>query len=123
MLVVSSLLISLGVALGAVGAHALKSVFAPDILAIFEKAVFYQITMSLGLFALSLFRALAPQTPALLTTGTFVLLAGIVLFSGSLYLYCFTGNRLFAMITPIGGIMLIISWSLAALSFYLHGRQ
>jgi len=95
---------ALAVALGAFGAHGLKDLLARNqTAAIWEKAVFYHFIHALMLYLV------ATRTP--LHLGPWLsFLAGIVIFSGSLYLLAFTNVRWLGAITPIGGISFIVGW-------------
>ncbi len=104
---------ALSVILGAFGAHALKTRLPPDILATFETGVQYQFYHSLGLILVGVIVQFA-RAPAMVTAAGWLMLAGIVLFSGSLYILCLTGMRGFGMITPIGGTAFIVAWLLLA---------
>jgi uncharacterized membrane protein YgdD (TMEM256/DUF423 family) len=108
--VAGAILMALAVALGAFGAHGLKARLDAYQMSVYEKAVFYHFVHGLGLLIVSF----------LPKTGTFsefatswvcgLLLAGIVLFSGSLYVLAVTGNRALGAITPIGGVCFIAGW-------------
>lgn len=100
----------LAVALGAFGAHGLEGKISDQALKTWEKAVHYQMfhTVSLLITGVALFKL---QSSALLWAGWLFIL-GIILFSGSLYLYSTTGVRSLAMITPFGGIVFLIGWIL-----------
>jgi uncharacterized membrane protein YgdD (TMEM256/DUF423 family) len=111
-LLVASLALAAAVALGAFGAHALKSRLAPDMLAIYQTAVQYHFWHALGLFALGLLM-LQWAAPALTLAG-WLLLVGAILFSGSLYLLALTGARWLGAITPLGGIASIAAWLVVA---------
>lgn len=103
-----ALFAGLGVAAGAFGAHGLRAMLAEPLLLVYETAVRYQIYHALALIALA---ALAPRLPARrvrITGGLFV--AGILLFSGSLYLLALTGERPLGMLTPIGGTCFLAGW-------------
>ncbi len=103
-----------GVAAGAFGAHGLRERLAPDLLAVFETAARYQMLHALALLAAA---SVARQWPGRWADGAAWLLGiGIVLFSGSLYLLVFTGERLFGAVTPLGGILLILGWLAMALA-------
>jgi uncharacterized membrane protein YgdD (TMEM256/DUF423 family) len=112
--VAGAILMALAVALGAFGAHGLKARLDAYQMSVYEKAVFYHFVHALGLLIVSF----------LPKTGTFsefatswvcgLLLAGIVLFSGSLYVLAVTGNRALGAITPIGGVCFIAAWVLLA---------
>ena len=101
-----ALLVGLGVIAGAFGAHALKVRLDPAMLAVFEKAVFYQLIHGLALLSLS---SLA-LTKRSLEMVTRIIVGGVILFSGSLYVYVLTGVRAWAMVTPVGGSLLILAW-------------
>lgn len=101
----------LGVGAGAFGAHGLSSYFErfPSLEATFETAVRYHVYHALGLFAAAW---LADKYPVSLTTwGGYLLVAGIVIFSGSLYLLVFTRQSWLGAITPIGGVAFIAGWA------------
>lgn len=109
---VASILIGLGVALGAFGAHALRDSVAPQLLATFETAVRYQMYNALGLMGLAW--AINRWPERRIALAAWLILAGTVVFSGSLYLLVLTGARWFGAITPIGGVALIAGWVLVA---------
>jgi uncharacterized membrane protein YgdD (TMEM256/DUF423 family) len=93
------------VALGAFGAHGLKSVLlAQQTLEIWEKAVFYHALHTLVLLVLA-------QQPVVATGIVVSFLCGILLFSGSLYLLAVTNVRWLGAITPLGGISFLIGWA------------
>ncbi|WP_425148061.1 DUF423 domain-containing protein [Deinococcus sp.] len=102
-----TLLAGSGVALGAFAAHALKGSLSAAMLEVFETGVRYQMYHGLGLLALA---ALPGQRRAPLW-----LLLGTLIFSGSLYLLSLSGLKVLGAITPIGGVLLLIGWGLAAL--------
>ena len=97
-----------GVAFGAFGAHGLRGRLTPEMLAVFETGVRYQMYHAL---ALLLTAALVPRMPgrALVAAGWFFT-GGIVLFSGSLYLLAVTGVTVLGAITPIGGVAFLAGW-------------
>lgn len=107
LLMLASLLAAAGVLLGAFGAHALRARVAPEMLATWETAVFYHLVHALALFALASHLARLGSWAAA-SAGLFV--AGILLFSGSLYALVLTGIRPLGAITPIGGIALTLGW-------------
>jgi uncharacterized membrane protein YgdD (TMEM256/DUF423 family) len=111
-LAIAGLLIALATALGAFGAHALKAHLPQDKLQVYETAVRYHFLHALGLLAIGvLLRSLDGE---LLRWSAALVLAGIVLFSGSLYLLTFGAPRLVGIITPVGGLALIAGWILFA---------
>jgi uncharacterized membrane protein YgdD (TMEM256/DUF423 family) len=97
-----------GVAAGAFGAHALKTRLAPEMLAVFEVGVRYQVYHALALVACAWAIARWPGAPALAAGWLFV--AGTLLFSGSLYALALTGTRWLGAITPLGGLAFIAGW-------------
>jgi uncharacterized membrane protein YgdD (TMEM256/DUF423 family) len=116
-LLAGALLAAAGVALGAFGAHALKATMQPAALGRWETAVQYQMWHAVALVAIGANGAARfGAAPALLG-------AGIVLFSGSLYLMALTELRWFGAVTPIGGMLLIAGWGLIAWSALGTGRQ
>jgi len=98
----------LGVAAGAFGAHALRTRITPDMLDIYETAVRYQMYHALALL-LAGFMAFRLYSPALTAAGL-LFFAGIIIFSGSLYLLALTGARWWGAVTPIGGLAFLAGW-------------
>ncbi|OZI26972.1 hypothetical protein CAL18_06495 [Bordetella genomosp. 7] len=97
---------------GAFGAHGLKRVLSPDLLAVWQTGVLYHLVHALGLFVVALLGARFGS--ALLSTAGVVMFAGIVLFSGSLYLLASTGTRWLGAITPLGGVAFLLAWGMVA---------
>ena len=118
-LLIGSLLGFLGVAAGAFGAHGLRSRLSPDMLAVFETAVRYQMY---HVFALLLVAAAMGRLgdARLLSLAGWFFVAGIVLFSGSLYALALTGVTTLGAITPVGGLAFLIGW--ACLAVYAAAR-
>jgi uncharacterized membrane protein YgdD (TMEM256/DUF423 family) len=112
-LLVASLALAAAVALGAFGAHALKARLAPDMLAIYQTAVQYHFWHALGLFGIGLLMLQWSGPPAL-TLAAWLLLAGLVLFSGSLYGLALSGARWLGAVTPLGGVLSIAAWLVVA---------
>jgi uncharacterized membrane protein YgdD (TMEM256/DUF423 family) len=102
----------LGVALGAFGAHALRDRLAPDLLAIYETGVRYHFYHALALLAAAYAAGRWPDGSAALAGWLFA--AGLVLFSGSLYVLAVTGVRWLGAITPLGGVAFIAGWAVLA---------
>lgn len=100
---------ALAVAFGAFGAHALRARLAPEMLGIYQTAVQYHFWHALGVIAIGLAAAHLPDSMALRWSGA-LMLAGILLFSGSLYALALTGVRALGAITPIGGAAFIAAW-------------
>ena len=105
----------IGVALGAFGAHGLKSHVTPELLDVWQTGVQYQLIHALGLILIGILCQLFPFNQRLHYAG-WTMLSGIVLFSGSLYLLTLTGIRTLGMITPIGGVAFLAAWLLLVLA-------
>ncbi|QSA96204.1 DUF423 domain-containing protein [Methylococcus sp. EFPC2] len=112
-LLLSSLAAFLAVALGAFGAHALRGRLDDYALAIYQTGVQYQFWHALGL-GLIAFAAQSKPDAALLRWAGWLMLAGIALFSGSLYVLALSGLRWLGMITPFGGTAFLGAWLLLA---------
>jgi uncharacterized membrane protein YgdD (TMEM256/DUF423 family) len=108
--VAAALLGATGVALGAFGAHALAGVVRAERLATFETAVRYHLVHAVALLAVA---ALAERRPRVATAAA-PLVAGIVIFSGSLYALVLTDVGAFGMTAPVGGALLVAGWALVA---------
>jgi len=111
---IGAALAGLGVALGAFGAHGLRARVTPDLLAVFETGVRYHMYHALALLAVGAVAARVPSRLAAAAGWLFV--AGIGLFSGSLYLLALTGARWLGAVTPLGGACFIAGWTLLALA-------
>lgn len=100
------------VALGAFGAHGLRSRLVPDMLMVFEIGVRYQMYHALALVALG---AVAGRLPGgLVATSGWLFVAGTVVFSGSLYAMSLTGQRWLGAVTPLGGLAFLAGWAALA---------
>ena len=104
----------LSVAIGAFAAHALKTKLSTEMLAIFEIGARYQTYHALGLIAIAW--AFSQWNSQLVLAAGWLFVAGIAIFSGSLYALSLTGIRQLGMITPIGGLAFIIGWFLLVLA-------
>ncbi|WP_347862161.1 DUF423 domain-containing protein [Salimicrobium sp. PL1-032A] len=100
----------LAVAFGAFGAHGLEGKLSEKSLGQWEKAVNYQMFHTMALFVTALL--LGKATGGMFTGAGWFFFAGILLFSGSLYVYAVTGVKALAMITPFGGVAFLIGWVL-----------
>jgi uncharacterized membrane protein YgdD (TMEM256/DUF423 family) len=109
-------LIALATVLGAFGAHALKAHLSPDKLAVYETAVRYHFIHALGLLVIGVL--LRSADGELLRWSATLVLVGIILFSGSLYLLTFGAPRLLGVVTPLGGLALIAGWGLFAVTMW-----
>jgi uncharacterized membrane protein YgdD (TMEM256/DUF423 family) len=98
----------LGVALGAFGAHALRDKLSPNLLQVWHTAVLYHLLHAVALFALGLY---VRSSGADMRVGGGLLLAGVLVFSGSLYALALTGIKPLGAITPIGGVLLLAGWA------------
>ena len=103
---------ALAVMIGAFGAHGLKDKLCEEMLRVYKTGVEYHFYHTLALLGIGLF-ALHCKS-ALLTASGWSMLAGIILFSGSLYALSITGIKVLGAITPIGGLCFIIGWVLLA---------
>src|SRR5437899_11830624 len=99
------------VALGAFSAHALNGRLSAEMLAVCHTGVEYHVYHALGLLAVGLVATQFPDS-ALLKWSGWLMLAGIVLFSGSLYALALSGERWLGAITPIGGVAFLAAWAL-----------
>jgi len=107
-----ALLAGVAVAAGAFGAHGLRDRLAPDMLAVFETAARYQMYHALALLAVAWATARWPESSAGLAGWLFV--AGIAVFSGSLYVLALSGVRWLGAITPLGGLCFLVGWAVLA---------
>jgi uncharacterized membrane protein YgdD (TMEM256/DUF423 family) len=115
-LAIAGALIALATALGAFGAHALKAHLSQDKLLVYETAVRYHFIHALGLLAIGVL--LRSLDGGLLRLSATLVLAGIILFSGSLYWLTFGAPRFVGIITPLGGLALIAGWILFATTMW-----
>jgi uncharacterized membrane protein YgdD (TMEM256/DUF423 family) len=106
-LVIAAVAGASGVALGAFGAHGLRSRLDEAALAIWHTAVLYHLIHALALLALVLF---GRATGKSVTLPAQLFAIGIVLFSGSLYLLALTGSRWLGPVTPLGGVAFLAGW-------------
>ena len=110
--VLGALFAFVAVAGGAFGAHSLKAILAPDLLAVFETGIRYQMYHALALLAVGWAAHQYPQASFHISGWLFV--AGIVLFSGSLYVLALSGVRWLGAITPLGGVCFLAGWGVFA---------
>lgn len=114
-IMLGSLSAFLGVGLGAFGAHGLKTRVPPEMLTVWETAVLYHLVHALGLLLIGILCHLMPEV-ALVRNAGWTLLAGTLLFSGSLYVLVLTGVKPLGMITPLGGVAFLAGWLLLAIA-------
>jgi uncharacterized membrane protein YgdD (TMEM256/DUF423 family) len=119
-LTTGALLGGAAVALGAFGAHGLKTRAPADLLAVFETAARYHLIHALAIVVVAWASERFPG-PAAGAAG-WLFLAGILIFSGSLYLIVLTGARVLGAVTPLGGLALIAGWIALALAPFLGPR-
>ncbi len=100
----------LAVIIGAFGAHGLENNLSQHALARYHTGVEYQFYHAIALLILGVISSQNSITPKLIKFSGAFFIAGILLFSGSLYLYALTGNTKFGMVTPIGGLAYILGW-------------
>jgi uncharacterized membrane protein YgdD (TMEM256/DUF423 family) len=108
-LLLGALFAFLGVAFGAFGAHGLRSRLSPEMLAVFETAVRYQMYHALAILLVGLM--MAPMGGWAIQTAGWAFVLGIVIFSGSLYLLALTGTTMWGAVTPIGGLAFLVGWA------------
>jgi uncharacterized membrane protein YgdD (TMEM256/DUF423 family) len=108
-----ALLMLLGVVLGAFGSHALQQLLAPRQLASYQTGVHYQMLHAIGLVLLGLVGRATGDGSALRWSAR-LMLAGIVLFSGSIYLMTAGAPRWLGAVTPFGGVSFMLAWVLLA---------
>jgi len=114
--------LALAVILGAFGAHGLRPRLDSYSMNVYERAVFYHFIHAMGLLVVSILPRLGILS---LTAGLWVcalLLAGVVIFSGSLYLLAVTGIHGLGAITPIGGLSFIAAWVLLAIALLQQAK-
>lgn len=107
------------VAAGAFGAHALRSRLSEPMLQVFETAARYHMYHALALLAAAW--AVERWGGAAAVTAGWAFVAGIVVFSGSLYLLAFTGARWLGAITPLGGAAFLLGWAMLGVAAWRGG--
>lgn len=103
------------VVLGAFGAHSLRARIPAELLASYQTGILYHLFHALGLIAVGLIAAHLPASSLVRVSG-WLMLAGTVLFSGSLYALAVSGVRALGMVTPFGGLAFIAAWLLLAVA-------
>jgi len=114
-LILGGLNAALVVLFGAFGAHALKARLSVEMLAAYQTGVHYHLFHAMGLLAAGLLATQLPGSAYLKWSG-WMMLVGIILFSGSLYILSISGLRWWGMVTPIGGMSFIAAWILFVLA-------
>lgn len=110
-LIIGAINAMLAVALGAFGAHGLEGKISEKYLEVWKTGVQYQMFHAMGLFVIAFLLSKFPQS-SLLTASGWIMFAGIVLFSGSLYVLSTSGIKVLGAITPLGGVAFIVAWIL-----------
>lgn len=108
--IIGSILGGIAVATGAFGAHGLKSLVSAEALETWDKAVRYQMYHALALLLLAWAISHWPEQATLLGIGGWLFLAGVLLFSGSLYILVLSGVKWLGAITPLGGVAFVAGW-------------
>ena len=114
---VGAILMGLAVGFGAFGAHGLKGRLDDYSMGVYEKAVLYHFFHALGLLIVSILTRMGAITDFAGTWVCWLLLGGIVLFSGSLYVLALSGVKELGAITPLGGLAFLAAWF--SLAFWL----
>ena len=110
-IIIGSCLGFFGVAFGAFGAHALAARLTPKLMDIYQTGVQYHLIHALAVLALGLWLRHEPMVKTVVLAG-WLMVGGVLLFSGSLYLLAVFDQRWLGGITPIGGVLLLSSWAL-----------
>ena len=116
MMFVGALMGGVGVAIGAFGAHGLRSRLTPEMLAVFETGVRYHMYHALAILATAALMSRTDGRAVVVAGWSFF--AGIVIFSGSLYALALTGVMTLGAITPIGGVAFLIGWIALAVAAF-----
>jgi len=116
---IASIFLAVAVGLGAFGAHGLRDKLDAYSMDVWNKAVLYHFIHGLGM----LIASLMPRTSPVSEYACWALAAGILIFSGSLYVLAVTGLRTLGAITPIGGLCFIAGWLLLAWHFIGPGAK
>lgn len=119
LVIAGALMLLIGVGAGAFGAHGLKRLISPDMLGVWQTAVLYQLVHGLGMLIVA--ALCARFSPSLLSLAGAVMLLGILIFSGSLYVLVLTDIKWLGAITPIGGAAFLVAWGMVAVAAYRAG--
>jgi uncharacterized membrane protein YgdD (TMEM256/DUF423 family) len=111
---IAAVVLALAVGLGAFGAHGLRSRLDPEMMDIYKTAVLYHFLHALGLLIVSVLPKTGTISESAAGAVCWLLLIGILIFSGSLYILAITGTRVLGAITPFGGAAFIGAWLLLA---------
>jgi len=119
---VGAIFLTFAVMLGAFGAHALRSRFDSYAMDVWEKAVFYHFVHALGILITSVLARSGALPSTAADRVCWLLAAGVLIFSGSLYALAATGLRTLGAMTPLGGLAFIGAWLLLAFELFRHSR-
>jgi uncharacterized membrane protein YgdD (TMEM256/DUF423 family) len=111
---VGAILLALAVMIGAFGAHALQGRLDAYLKGVYETGVMYHFFHALGLLVVSFLPRMGALSAPRAAWVCGFLLAGVVLFSGSLYALAISGVRMLGAVTPLGGLAFIAAWALLA---------
>jgi uncharacterized membrane protein YgdD (TMEM256/DUF423 family) len=111
----------LAILLGAFGAHSLRSTLAPDMLEVFDLGARYLLVHAVALVALGLGSNRLARRNVSIVGG--LLVAGMVLFSGSLFALALTGVRTWGAVTPVGGVSWLLAWAWLAVAAWSAARS
>lgn len=114
-IIVSALLLGLATLLGAFGSHALQAHVAPERLEVWRVAVDYQFFHALGLFGIAILMQ-RWSTSSVLRWAAWLMSAGVLLFSGTIYLSVLGAPRWINMVTPFGGLTFMLAWLITAVA-------
>jgi uncharacterized membrane protein YgdD (TMEM256/DUF423 family) len=126
-IMLAGILAFLGVALGAFGAHALSDRFGDYEKGVWQTATHYHLIHALALFAFGIAYAGLPTPEGMslvfVNAIGWLFVAGIVLFSGSLYALALSGVKVLGAVTPLGGLAFLSAWALVARAGYLYAQS
>jgi uncharacterized membrane protein YgdD (TMEM256/DUF423 family) len=115
-LILGTVFMALGVLLGAFGAHALKNILVPEMLAVYKTGVEYQFYHAIGLLLIGVI-GFHVKSKYIRWSGILISI-GIILFSGSLYVLSISGIKAIGAITPIGGLAFVAGWIFLAVAIW-----
>ena len=114
-LTIAAILAGSAVAAGAFASHALRDRLSDRALEIFETAARYQMYHALALFLVAVLLSRSQPLPTSLVAAGYAFIAGILIFSGSLYALSLSGVKVLGAITPLGGLAFLIGWGCVAI--------
>ena len=120
-LATGSILMAFAVAFGAFGAHIVQDMLTADRFAVYQTGVEYHFYHALGLLIIGTL-ALIGKPNRWLTYSSYCMIAGILIFSGSLYILTLTDTGWLGVITPIGGFAFILGWIFLAVGVYQFSK-